>query len=814
MKHQIPQYLRRYRTSLLRVSVLGIAICALAWTGAKLLSGTASAASQLPPRTGGLLIVDKHGHEPAPCPLKRTEVKAEISGFLNRVTVTQQFENPLSETIEAVYTFPLPQNSAVDDMTMWIGDRTVKGLIKPREEARAIYEAARNAGRTASLLEQERANIFTQSVTNIKPGEKVKITISYVETLKYETGDYEFVFPMVVGPRYIPGNAAGKQGGGWAHDTNRVPDASRITPPVTPPGTRAGHDITIEVAVDAGVPIDKLTSGSHEVDIVRPDARRAVVKLRNQATIPNKDFVLRYHVAGAKIEDAVLTHRGEKDGYFTLILQPPGRVTPSEVTPKELVFVLDTSGSMHGFPMDKSKEVMRMALASMNPQDTFNIITFAGDTHVLFPEPVPATAENVQRAQTFLEGRRGGGGTEMMKAIRAALDPTDSLKHVRVVAFLTDGYVGNDMEIVAEIKKHSNARVFSFGIGNSVNRFLLDKMAEHGRGEVEYVMLSDDGSAAAKRFYERMRNPLLTDIQIDFGGMPVADVYPRRVPDLFSAKPVIVHGRYTGPAKGAMRISGKMAGQPFQRMVNIDLPARETRHDVLATLWARTKIEDLMAQDYAGAQHGTIKDELRNQIVRLGLDFRLMTQFTAFVAVELKVVNEGGKVRRIEVPVEMPEGVSHQGVFGERQDIAMQAAAPVAMSYRATGAVSGGFAVGGAGPIGRKSAAKSRAEYDLYGSRDEKREEASRPKQKAQLHPDVADLLKGVQTKANLVRNGKAELKLNVSASDPALLQQLKALGFEIAEQDPLAMTITGRIAAERVAELVKLEGIRYIAPK
>jgi Ca-activated chloride channel family protein len=804
------------RHSLLRFATLCVATCGLIWSGSRLISTTAEAASpgQAVPRTGGLLIVDKHGNTPAPCPLQRTEVKAEISGFLNRVTVTQLFENPLQETIEAVYTFPLPQNSAVDDMTMLLGDRTVKGLIKPREEARAIYEAARNAGRTAGLLEQERANIFTQSVTNIKPGEKVRITISYVETLKYEAGNYEFVFPMVVGPRYIPGHPAGKQGGGWAQDTNRVPDASRITPPVTPPATRAGHDITVEVAIDAGVPIDRLTSGSHEVDVVRPDARRALVKLRNQATIPNKDFVLRYDVAGAKIEDAVLTHRSDKDGYFTLILQPPDRVAPAEVTPKELVFVLDTSGSMYGFPMDKSKEVMRMALASLNPQDTFNIITFSGDTHILFPEPVPATAENIQRAQTFVEGRRGGGGTEMMKAIRAALDPSDSQKHIRVVAFLTDGYVGNDMEIVAEIQKHSNARVFSFGIGNSVNRFLLDKMAEHGRGEVEYVMLSDDGSAAAKRFYERLRNPLLTDIQVDFSGLPVADIYPKRVPDLFSAKPVVIHGRYTGPGKATVRISGRMAGRPYQRNISVDLPARETRHDVLASLWARTKIEDLMAQDYAGAQSGTIKDELKHQIIRLGLDFRLMTQFTAFVAVELKVVNEGGKVRRIEVPVEMPEGVSYEGVFGERKDMAMQAA-PALMGWKHYRGMAGGN-------IGARSAATAEARPVApppthrpkeYASRDET-VKPSPATQKAQLHPDVADLVKGSRTNTSLMKNGKAELKLYLASKEPAILQSLKELGFEVLEQDPLAMTLTGRIAVDKIAELAKLGGIRYIAPR
>src|SRR5712691_4850755 len=203
---------------------------------------------------GQLQVVDASGKPKAVCPLKHTSAKAEISGFLSRVVVTQEFENPFDEKIEAVYAFPLPQNAAVDDMTMIVGDRTVRGKILRREEAEAVYEAAKTNGQTASLLNQERPNIFTQSVANILPGEQIKITISYVETLKYEDGSYEFVFPMVVGPRYIPGNATGAQGGGATPDTDRVPDASRITPPPPPRGMRAGHDISIDVALDAGVP--------------------------------------------------------------------------------------------------------------------------------------------------------------------------------------------------------------------------------------------------------------------------------------------------------------------------------------------------------------------------------------------------------------------------------------------------------------------------------------------------------------------------------------------------------------------------------
>jgi len=581
------------------------------------------------------------------CPLKHTDVKAEISGFLSRVKVVQEFENNFSEKIEAVYVFPLPNNAAVDDMTMRIGERTIRGQIKRREEAREIYEAAKTNGQVTSLLDQEHTNIFTQSVANILPGEKVVIEISYVETLKYEDGQYEFVFPMTVGPRYIPGSVS-------------PTEAGKITPRVAP--TRAGHDISIEVNLDAGVSLEKVESKSHQVESAMLSANSYNVKLKDEKTIPNKDFILRYDVSGKKIEDAVLTHRSEKGGYFTLILQPPDTPRVEDITPKEIVFVLDTSGSMSGFPIEKAKESMKLALDGLNPQDTFNLITFAGDTFVLFEKPVPANAENMRKAQEFLAGRVGGGGTEMMKAIKAALDPSDSQQHLRIVCFMTDGYVGNEAEILAEIQKHPRARVFSFGIGSSVNRMLLDKMAEEGRGDVEYVALTDDGSRAARRFHERVRSPLLTDISVDFGGLQVADVYPKRINDLFSAKPVIIHGRYTKAGSGVIKLKGKSFGRETVREIPVNFPENESDHDVLATLWARTRIDDLTAQDYQNA-----KPEIKEQITNLGLEYRLMTQFTSFVAVEERVVTDGGQPRKIEVPVELPEGVSREGIFGDTE---------------------------------------------------------------------------------------------------------------------------------------------------
>ncbi|MEZ5346498.1 MAG: VIT domain-containing protein [Pyrinomonadaceae bacterium] len=591
---------------------------------------------------GRLDVYTKKGKSLGQSPLKHTRVKTEISGFLARVNVEQEFENNFDQPIEAVYIFPLSQNSAVDKMTMKIGNRTILGKIKQREEARKIYENAKTQGKTASLLDQERANVFTQSVANILPGEKIVIEISYIETLKYQNGAYEFVFPMVVAPRYSP-KAMGKDA------------AAKVTPPVSK--TRVGNDISIDVDLDAGVPIENITSTLHEINSEKLTANSAKISLKEEDTIPNRDFVLRYEIAGKRIEDAILAHKDGRGGFFSMMLSPPAEFKVKDVLPKEIIFVLDTSGSMNGFPIEKAKEAMKMSLEGLYPNDTFNLITFAGDTEVLFEKPVIATQANMERALEFLESRNGNGGTEMMKAIEAAFKESDSGEHIRIVNFMTDGLIGNESQIIAEIQKHPNARVFSFGIGDSVNRFLLDKMANEGRGEVEYVTLKDDGSAAAKRFYERIRNPLLTDISIDWNGLPVTDVYPKRNPDLFDAKPVVINGRYLKEATGTIKLRGKAGGKDYEREIKVSFPEGEEKHDVLATLWARQKIDELMSQNYDFEdEEANAKSETVKNITQIGLDFRLMTQFTSFVAVEELIRNEGGKSIRVEVPVDLANG--------------------------------------------------------------------------------------------------------------------------------------------------------------
>ncbi|HEX3250985.1 MAG TPA: VIT domain-containing protein [Pyrinomonadaceae bacterium] len=790
--------------------------------------------------SGSLTALDAEGKAKAMCPLKHTDVKAEISGFISRVVVTQQFENPFKEKIEAVYTFPLSQNAAVDDMTMIIGERTVRGRILPREEARFVYEAAKSSGKVASLLDQQRPNIFTQSVANILPGEQVKITISYVETLSYVNGAYEFVFPMVVGPRYIPAN---------------VPDGSRINPKVLPSTTRSGHDISLEVTLDAGLIIDDLSSKTHLVDIQRPDPHSARLRLKENSTIPNKDFILRYDVATQAIQDAVLTHRSDKGGFFTMILQPPERVTVADVTPKELVFVLDTSGSMDGFPIEKAKETMKLALDGLNPSDTFNLITFAGDTSILFPEPVPATTANMRKAQAFLSSRRGYGGTEMMKAIEAALKPSDDQSHVRIVCFMTDGYVGNEMQIIAEVQKHPNARVFAFGIGSAVNRFLLDKMAEAGRGEVEYVGLDDDGSAAARRFHERVRNPLLTDISIDWNGLPVADVYPQRLPDLFSAKPVVVTGRYTGPGRATIRLKGKMAGNDFVREIPVELPETMASHDVLASLWARARIDDLMGQDYQGLQYQTMRQELKDTITQLGIEYRLMTQFTSFVAVEEMVVTDGGQPRRIDVPVESPEGAPAEKFMGAGTGSGTGVRTKRSMTSYGNGNVQANFGYIMSGPVGGQvvtsldpnqatadaairnkalapaaidtppvvnsvtaSEPKPATEADLAKAAEERRRELLSHK----LHHSIITVVERLRKKetlttddeAGFIHNGKAYVQLWLIEKSEANLAKLKELGFEVLLDVKNPRLIIGSISIDKLESLSELAFVSYVSPQ
>ena len=618
--------------------------------------------------TGALQALGPDGAPLRSCPLRHTDVNVEVSGFVARVVVTQEFENPLAEPIEALYTFPLSERAAVDAMEMRTDGRTIRGTIRRREEARRIYEAARAAGQLAGLLDEERPNVFTQTIANLMPGATVRVRIEYVEPLPFADGRFEFSFPTVVGPRFVPPG---------------VPDAARITPPVTPKGTRAGHDISIRVDVDAGVPIEAIESPLHRIDVRRDGPRRARVRLRRGSEIPNRDFVLRYQVGGEGVRSTHLVHRpeGNGDGYVTFVLVPPARVTAETAAPKEMIFVIDRSGSQMGAPLQKAKETMHWILDHMHPRDTFQVVSFSNSTQTLFDRPRLASPEMIRQARAHIDGLEANGGTMMADAVaRVCATPADD-NRLRIVTFMTDGYVGNDFEVLGMVQRLRGAsRWFPFGTGNATNRFLLDHMARLGGGETEYVLLSEPGDVVAGKFWERIGSPVLTDVRVDFEGLDVVDVYPTAPADVWAERPLIVHARYRRAGHGRVVLRGFQGGRPYEQVLDVTLPEHHTGNAAIASMWARAKVEALMDRDLQALQSGIYPAPLQEEIVRVALAHRILTPFTSFVAVEDRVVNEGGISRTVQVPVEMPDGVEYEGIFGG--DAMQEAAAPASVTGR------------------------------------------------------------------------------------------------------------------------------------
>lgn len=663
----------------------------LAWAGMLLaaclawgtsLPARAASGQVADPGQGALLGQDADGTT-VDFPLKHTDVRIEVSGFLARARVTQHFTNPYDRRIEAVYVFPLPENAAVDDMTLQVGDRTIRGVVRERGEARRVYDQARASGRTAALLEQERPNIFTQSVANLLPGDDVRITIEYVQTIRYEAGTLSLSFPMVVGPRYVPGHATTPEGDAFPQGPRAaaVPDADRITPPVLRPGTRSGHDIALSLRLDAGVPFTDLRSKTHRIEVARTAPGVADVRLADDDAIPDRDFELAWDVRPERVAAGLLAHRGQADGFLTLMLVPPPSPRAADVTPREMVFVLDCSGSMSGAPIEAAKALVRHALGGMNPGDTFRILSFSMSASGLAPEALPNTPANVARGLRYLDGLRGEGGTEMIAGIRAALGGSRDPRRMRVVMFLTDGYIGNETEILADVRARiGDARLYALGVGGSVNRYLLEELAREGRGEVQYILPHEDATPIVARFYDRIRSPVLTDIAIDWGGLDVVQQHPERPRDLFAGHPLLVTAKYRAEGQATVRVTGLAAGERVSIPVKVSLPDREPANAALASLWARQAIEERMRRMIRGEDDRTVRE-----IIDLSVVHRVLSRYTAFVAVEEQVrTDERGAPVRVEVPVEMPRDVSFEGVFGG-DEAEVAGAAPAAYAAKSVG---------------------------------------------------------------------------------------------------------------------------------
>lgn len=593
-------------------------------------------------------------------PLKHTQVLAKIAGNLSRVEVTQTFENSFAEALEAIYIFPLPDAAVVDEMEIKLGNRVIKGGIKKREEAQLIYEQARQEGRTAGLLEQERDNIFTQSLTNIKPGEQIDVTIRYTDSLKFKQGEYEFVFPMVVGPRFCPGIPLEPSG-----DSDRVADASRIMPQIMPPSTRSGHDIQVTVDIDTGVPLSHIHSPSHGIQ-VEHQGTLVRIFLGEEDRIPNKDLILRYQVAGDRTQATVLTQLDRRGGHFALYLIPAVDYAEEEIVPKDVVFLIDTSGSQKGDPFRKSQELMRRFIQGLNPQDTFTIIDFSDITRQLSPKPLINTPQNRIKALSYINQLQANGGTYLLNGIRAVLNfPPAPEERLRSIVLLTDGYIGNEAEILAEVQQYLKPgnRLYSFGVGSSPNRFLLNRIAELGRGTSRIVRQDEPTQQVTAEFLSQINNPVLTSINVEWAGTGEAMIYPTSPPDLFTQQPLVLFGRIAPTDQeqtGILRITGTVTGgQPYEQTFNLKFDPEG--NCAIAQLWGRARIKALMDQMWHCEKKAQVE-----AIIDTALTYQILAPYTAFVAVSEQIrIDTQGKGICVSVPVEMPEGVSYEGIFDQ-----------------------------------------------------------------------------------------------------------------------------------------------------
>lgn len=606
-----------------------------------------------------------------PLPSLRSDFEANLQGDLATVRVTQTFENPYDQPLHARYIFPLPEDAAVYAMRMTSGDQMIEAEIREKQQARAVFENAKERGNQAALLDQHRPNVFTQEVANLMPGLPIRVELEYAHVVEKSSGAYRFHIPTVVGPRFVPVAASDdEQGAPTRKDGELAPleiGAWNLpsSPPVAAPDEVDAERISIRVTLDAGMPIQSIHSATHPLLVERESEGegKRTISLASTRTLDNKDFELHYQLAGERVAAGLTTHLEGTDGYLSLLIEPPAAASDREITPREMVFVLDCSGSMAGVPMAASKRFMRRTLEGMRPADSFRIIRFSDAATEWSERPMRATRANLRAGLRYVEGLSGMGGTHMSGGIRAAFAPRAEPGVLRIVVFLTDGYIGNDIEIVRLLDdQRGDARLFSFGVGNSVNRYLIEEMARVGRGAARIVRPSDDAELAADELVERLAAPVLTDIAIDWGDARVDAVYPAAIPDLFLGQTVRVMGRFEGSGRHRVRLHGRIGGDLVTMPLDIDLPAAGTRGEgpdarALPIIWARSQIEDRMIEYIKPNLMPYERDEIENEVTDLGLAHRLMTKWTSFVAVAKPVVNPGGRGKHADVAVAQVEGV-------------------------------------------------------------------------------------------------------------------------------------------------------------
>ncbi len=615
---------------------------------------------------GGLFLPSERPGYVIPATGVDSDVAIEISGLVARARITQSFENPTAHWVEGVYVFPLPENAAVDRLEMRIGDRIVQGEIQEKEAAQRIYRQAAAAGQRASLVSQERPNIFTTAVANIAPNDSLVVTIEYQQSLAYDAaaGLFSMRFPMVVLPRYIPGTPiaateADLEGTGWAVDTDRVPDASRITPPVAAPGTGPVNPVTLTVRLDPGFPVEAIESPYHGIAVEDHDDGRFTITLAEGAVWADRDFELTWRpVATAAPTLGVFRETVADAEYYLLLVMPPiaeDAAIAAEDRPREIVFVIDTSGSMAGDSILQARQALLDGLARLGPSDRFNIIEFNNQPNALFSSAKPAVEGTLRRARNFVGGLVADGGTEMRQALEMALDGTAEEGTIRQVVFITDGSVGNEAELFTVIHRLlGSTRLFTVGIGSAPNSHFMREAAEIGRGTFTYIGATREVGETMAALFDKLDRPALTGIAVTWPSGDTPEAYPATVPDLYVGEPVLVSVRLPLDTEGDVAVTGSAAGAPWQRLATL-----ETGRDApgVAALWARGKIAELERDRYRGADPGATRD----QILEVALAHQLVSQYTSLVAVDEEVVRPPEEDLTTEaVATNMPHGVDMQ----------------------------------------------------------------------------------------------------------------------------------------------------------
>jgi Ca-activated chloride channel homolog len=584
-------------------------------------------------------------------PLKSTQVVASVSGVIADVLVTQTYSNEGMTPINARYVFPGSTSASIHGMKITIGGQVVVAKIKERQQAKKEFDTAKSQGKSASLLEQHRPNVFSMSVANILPRDVVEVELHYTELLVPTDGTYQFVYPAVVGPRYSSRPAAS------APDAGKWLASPTLHEREVPPGK-----FDIRVTLSTGIPLREVHCPSHEVDVAWDSQAVARVALANGADFGgNRDFILSYRLIGKEIQSGLLLYEGAGENFFLLMVQPPEHVRTADIPPREYIFVLDVSGSMDGFPLETAKELIRDLIEHLRETDRFNVVLFAGDSRVMAPSSQAATAENVRSAFRMIEQQGGGGGTELVPALRTALALPRDEQFSRTVVVITDGFIDAEEETFDVIQQNlSRTNFFSFGIGSGVNRYLLEGIAKAGMGEPFVVTKPEEAPSTAERFREYIDSPVLTKLQVDYNGFDAYDVEPPALPDLFAQRPVILFGKWRGSRGGAIEVSGMGGGGAYTRRFELSETEPLGENGSLRYLWARARIARLSDFNFGKPS----EDEI-GQVTSLGLNYSLLTRYTSFIAVLEQVRNPEANAKDVCQPLPLPQGVSDLAVAGD-----------------------------------------------------------------------------------------------------------------------------------------------------